>query len=86
MITWRKRSKEQRAKSKEQGAGTEEEGRKKYRTSRTSQRARRDQLSVLACRGESCSVKGSSSRDETFLEMIKANFIAAREIVIEFVF
>src|SRR5438105_5583795 len=31
-------------------------------------------------------VKGSASRGETFLEMVKANFIAAREIMIEFVF
>src|SRR5438067_2614670 len=31
-------------------------------------------------------VKGSASRGETFLEMVKANFVAAREIMIEFVF
>jgi hypothetical protein len=53
--------------------------------------APRYQLSVI---GGSCRVKGSASRDGAwriqngfiFFQNDKANFIAAREIVIEFVF
>jgi hypothetical protein len=83
--------------SREQEAGKEEEN-TEHRTP-TPNIERRSERGIIgyrevepplpratACPGDSCSVKGSASRGATFLEMIKANFIAAREIVIEFVF